>query len=97
VDLVITGGAEKYCDPRNPLRLCHSPNSEHYNGNAVDFGFGANRGIERMRGRFFCCAAKCGFQFGQTEGGRGPHYHIQTVPGRLGGRGEIPKDTKDCC
>jgi RHS repeat-associated protein len=45
------------------------------------------------------CAASCGAKFAQDEGAHpipghttGPHIHLQTVPGRLGGRGDLPKD-----
>ena len=96
-DLIVTGGSEKYCDPTQPNKMCHTPNSQHYNGNAVDFGFSANPGIQGMRKKFFCCAASCGFKYGQTET-KPPHYHLQTVPGTGGGSGEIPTNpSKDCC
>ncbi len=51
----------------------------------------------KAEGRFFCCAKKCGFQYGQTEYGKGPHFHIQTIPGvNTGGRGELPENTCAC-
>lgn len=43
-----------------------------------------------------CCAAKCGAGFGlderkhRTPKTRGDNIHIQTPPGRLGGRGDLP-------
>ena len=81
--LVITGGAEQYG---------HSKGSKHYTGQAVDFGFSSNPGIKAQSTKFFCCAGNCGFLYGQTESN---HYHIQTVPGRNGGHGEI-KNTNMC-
>jgi RHS repeat-associated protein len=87
ITLVITGGAEQ---------SGHSQGSQHYNGQAVDFGFNSNPGIQSLADKFFCCAAKCGFKFGQTEYGRGPHYHLQAVPGNRGGHGEIPTDSCKC-
>jgi len=81
--LVITGGAEQQD---------HSAGSKHYSGQAVDFGFPSNPGIQSRSKEFYCCALRCGFDFGQTEGGRGPHYHLQTVPG-LG----VPRIPRDAC
>jgi hypothetical protein len=76
-ELVITGGAEQ---------KGHLPGSKHYSGEAVDIGFNSNPGIQGDSQLFFCCAGKCGFKYGQTEGN---HYHIQVVPGKNGGSGEI--------
>ena len=83
--LVITGGAEKYCNPRKPTKLCHSRNSKHYTHEAVDFGFNSNPNLPGKESKFYCCAGNCEFKYGQTEGGKGPHFHIQTVPGKNGG------------
>lgn len=85
--LVITGGAEQ---------SGHNPGSKHYSGQAVDFGFNSNPTIQSNSKKFFCCTKKCKFKFGQTEYGKGPHYHLQTVPGRSGGSGEIPSDSCEC-
>ncbi len=85
IELVITGGAEKQG---------HSRGSKHYSGQAVDFGFNSNPGIQNRANDFFCCASRCGFDYGQTEVGRGPHYHLQTVPGL--GVPRIPTDTCIC-
>ena len=85
IQLVITGGAEQQD---------HSQGSKHYSGQAVDFGFNSNPGIRSRSKEFFCCALQCGFDYGQTEGGRGPHYHLQTVPGL--GVPQIPKDACSC-
>jgi RHS repeat-associated protein len=68
-DLIVTGGAEQ---------KGHSKGSKHYSGDAADFGFPSNPGIQNQSNDFFCCALKCGFGFGQTEG---DHYHVQQVPG----------------
>jgi RHS repeat-associated protein len=81
--LVITGGAEQ---------AGHSKGSKHYSGQAVDFGFNSNPGIQSRSAEFYCCALQCGFDYGQAEGGRGPHYHLQTVPG-LG----VPRIPRDAC
>ena len=78
--LIVTGGAEKQG---------HKKGSKHYSGQAVDFGFPSNRGLQDQSKQFFCCARQCDFKYGQTEGGRGPHFHVQTVPGTSGGSGEI--------
>jgi hypothetical protein len=86
--LVITGGAET---------KGHGAKSRHYVGEAADFGFNSNLGLRSDPKKFFCCAAKCGFKFGQTEGGKGPHFHIQVGLGKHGGPGEIPKDGSDSC
>jgi RHS repeat-associated protein len=83
--LVVTGGAEQ---------KGHSAGSKHYSGQAVDFGFNSNPGIKSQAKSFFCCAQLCGFDYGQTEGGDGPHYHLQTVPGL--GVPRIPKDVCSC-
>jgi hypothetical protein len=83
IQIVITGGAEQQG---------HSTGSKHYSGQAVDVGFNSNPGIQSRSKEFFCCALQCGFDYGQTEGGRGPHYHLQTVPG-LG----VPRIPKDAC
>jgi RHS repeat-associated protein len=83
VQLVITGGAEQ---------KGHSQGSRHYSGQAVDFGFNSNPGIRSRNKEFFCCALQCGFDYGQTEGGKGPHYHLQTVSG-LG----VPRIPQDAC
>jgi RHS repeat-associated protein len=72
IPLIVTGGAEK---------KGHSRGSKHYSGQAVDFGFNSNPGIRGRSKDFFCCALQCGFGWGQTEHGKGPHYHVQTVPG----------------
>lgn len=85
VQLVITGGAEQ---------TGHSRGSRHYSGQAVDFGFNSNPGMRSRSKDFFCCALQCGFDYGQTEGGRGPHYHLQTVSGL--GVPRIPKDACSC-
>jgi len=52
VDLIITGGAEQ------GRHDC--PDSRHYSGNAVDFGFNSNPRIKQRSNDFFCCALKCG-------------------------------------
>ncbi|MGE0278704.1 MAG: RHS repeat-associated core domain-containing protein [Nitrospiraceae bacterium] len=83
IQIVITGGAEQQG---------HSTGSKHYSGQAVDVGFYSNPGIQSRSKEFFCCALQCGFDYGQTEGGRGPHYHLQTVPG-LG----VPRIPRDAC
>lgn len=83
ITLVITGGAEQQG---------HSKGSKHYSGDAVDFGFNSNPGIQGQSKKFFCCAFQCGFGYGQTEGGRGAHYHLQVIPG-LG----VPKIPSDAC
>jgi len=85
VQLVITGGAEQ---------TRHSRGSRHYSGQAVDFGFNSNPGIRSRSKDFYCCALQCGFDYGQTEGGKGPHYHLQTVSGL--GVPRIPQDACSC-
>jgi len=85
VDLIVTGGAE---------HTGHTPGSRHYSGDAVDFGFASNPGIQGRSKDFLCCALTCGFAYGQTEYGRGPHYHIQIVPGL--GVPRIPSNVCGC-
>jgi RHS repeat-associated protein len=86
IDLVITGGAEKGG---------HHPGSKHYSGEAVDFSFKRNPSLSSQKNKFFCCAMKCGFNYGEQEPNP-PHYHIQTVPGKRGGSGDIPKEGCEC-
>jgi hypothetical protein len=52
--------------------------------------------------RVLACAATCGAKFGQDEGAHpipghttGPHVHLQTVPGKRGGRGDLPRETPE--
>jgi RHS repeat-associated protein len=85
IELVITGGAEQEG---------HTKGSKHYSGQAVDFGFNSNPGIRSRGAEFYCCALECGFEYGQTEGGRGPHYHLQLVPGL--GVPRIPENVCNC-
>lgn len=49
--------------------------------------------------RVLACAATCGAKFAQDEGAHpipghttGPHIHLQTVPGKRGGRGDLPRE-----
>jgi len=72
IQLVITGGAEQ------SGHKCAK--SQHYSGDAVDFGFNSNRNIGGSSEKFFCCALGCGFPYGQTEA-KPAHYHLQTIPG----------------
>jgi hypothetical protein len=67
--------------------------SKHYSGQAVDFGFNSNPSLAGKLKKFFCCASMCGFSHGQTEGGRGPHVHLQLVSGN--GVPALKKET--CC
>ncbi len=98
--LIVTGGAEKQG---------HSPRSKHYSGLAVDFGFNSNPLISNQKTKFFCCAKKCGFQCGFSEGtgtnypNRPPQFHLQVVPcGKgfgpafAGKHEELPANTCGC-
>jgi len=78
--LVITGAAEK---------KGHLRNSKHPSGEAADFSFAKNPGLQNKAEKFFCCAAKCGFKYGETDP-KPPHFHIQVPPGKKGGPGLIP-------
>jgi hypothetical protein len=78
--LVITGAAEK---------KGHLRDSKHPSGEAADFSFAKNPGLQNKAEKFFCCAAKCGFKYGETDP-TPPHFHIQVPPGKKGGPGLIP-------
>jgi hypothetical protein len=80
IPLVVTGGAEA---------AGHAPGSKHPSGEAADFSFKSNPGLRNKAEKFFCCAAQCGFKYGEPER-RPPHFHIQIPPGKRGGPGEIP-------
>jgi hypothetical protein len=89
LQLVITGGAEQ---------SGHTPGSLHYKGQAVDFGFNSNPAIGSRPNDFSCCALKCGFGWGQTEGAkqnRAPHYHLQVAAGN--GVPRIPPSVCPSC
>ncbi len=73
-DLGISGGGEQ---------SGHSPNSQHYAGNAADISFRMNPGLDKKK--VMCCAKKCGFGFAQTEGN---HYHVQIPAGGGGSHGD---------
>jgi RHS repeat-associated protein len=73
VELVITGGAE------TSGHVCR--NSQHYSGQAVDFGLGSNPRLKTRGPDLLCCAVGCNFTNGWLENTDPPHYHFQTVPG----------------
>jgi RHS repeat-associated protein len=101
--LVITGGSE----PGIGQGKHKSP--AHAQGLAADFGFGANPDIKDKKDKFFCCAKKCGFLFGITEGpgtaypSNAPQFHLSAVPGGPGfgpgfggSSGQLPAGTCAC-
>jgi RHS repeat-associated protein len=77
---VITGGSECTPDGR------HIPGgvlgSKHCTNQAIDI---APAGLDQKK--VFCAAAQCGAKYIQDEG---DHWHLQTTPGRHGGRGLLP-------
>ncbi len=81
VELVITGGAEKTLPNGKPAHKCK--NSEHYSGNATDFGLHSNEPLRKRGPDLLCCARGCNFTNGFLESGGtdNAHYHIQTNPG----------------
>lgn len=71
----------------------HPADTPHGRGEAADLRVPAGQ-----RDRALQCAANCGAGFGQNEYAHpvphhttGGHVHIQTGPGRGGGRGELPR------
>jgi RHS repeat-associated protein len=74
----------------------HGPGTPHRQGEAADLRVAPQNEQTVMQ-----CAANCGAQFGQNErihpssNSTGPHIHIQTVPGRHGGRGDLPRPTQN--
>ncbi len=75
----------------------HPEGTPHRMGEAADVT--VKPGTEK---RVLQCAALCGAKFGQDEGAHpipghttGPHIHLQTVPGLLGGRGDLPQNSNE--
>jgi RHS repeat-associated protein len=87
IPLVVTGGAEK---------TGHLKGSKHGSGEAADFGFNSNPALPANKDKFFCCAAKCGFEYGEDDP-TPPHFHIQIPKGKLGGSGLIPTLPNPTC
>jgi hypothetical protein len=71
----------------------HPADTPHGRGEAADL-----RVAPGTENKVLGCAAQCGAQFGLNESAHpsahatGPHVHIQLVPGRNGGRGDLPPD-----
>jgi RHS repeat-associated protein len=68
-------------------------NREHKAGIAADIRYDP-----AIAGKVLCCAAECGAGFGLDEGKRpikgrttAANIHVQIPPGKLGGRGDLPK------
>src|SRR5262245_5383041 len=67
----------------------------HATGNAADFSCRVNPSMCSNRRKAFCCAAQCGFEWGQYErkgvkGSTGNHIHIQKERQPGAGSGQLP-------
>jgi hypothetical protein len=67
-DIYATGGQEK---------SGHSPNSAHYQNQAVDMRLPDGTTTDQV----LQCAKSCGFQAGWYEDWGNPHIHVQLTPG----------------
>jgi hypothetical protein len=73
----------------------HGPGTPHGKGEAADLRVRA--GVTAAREKVLGCAAQCGAGFGLDEYAHpsahatGGHIHVQTTPGRNGGRGDLPE------
>lgn len=78
-DLYATGGQEQWRDGIVGGDLLHSPNSAHYENQAVDF-----RGLSVQSSKVLSCSANCGFRAGWWENWGQPHWHFQLNPSPSG-------------
>jgi RHS repeat-associated protein len=85
--LVVTGGSE--CTSSGQHVPGGVVGSKHCTGNAADFGFNSNPGLNNLKKRFMCCAKQCGAGFAQQEPRNG-HFHVQRGAGKGGSSGELP-------
>src|SRR5439155_19280155 len=70
----------------------HNPGSKHYTGQAADFSYRLNTNLVFSEKKVMCCAASCGFQYGNAKA---DHFHLQTVPGKGDSSGALPKIRAD--
>jgi len=72
----------------------HLPGTPHGDGQAFDFRYSQDPDAA------LCCAKQCGAQFGLNEyanpspAATAGHIHVQLVPGKRGGSGNLPSDKK---